>query len=235
VDRDSTDGTPELARRFANRVLNHGPERSAQRNFGAAAASGQFLLFIDSDMELTPEVVSEAVMQFQHQPRLCAINIPEISFGQGFWARCKALERSYYNGVSWMESPRFMPRDIFNSAGRYNEDIAGGEDWEFTQRLAQLGPVGRIGAPIRHNEGRLRLSDLIKKRRYYAAGFSQVYRSRQSSPAKDALRMYGLFFSRPMLMLRHPVTWLGMLLMKTIELSVSAFGYAAAKKKALGF
>ena len=36
VDNASTDGTPEIARRFASLVFNRGPERSAQRIFKAA-------------------------------------------------------------------------------------------------------------------------------------------------------------------------------------------------------
>lgn len=232
VDRDSDDDTKTIAARFTDKVFSHGPERSAQRNFGAGAASGQFLLFIDSDMELTPDVVVECVLKYEHHPELCAANIPETSFGRGFWAKCKALERSYYNGVSWMESPRFVPRANFFASGQYNEHISGGEDWELTQRLQALGPVVHIDAPIRHNEGHLRLKDLISKRRYYAMGFQKVYQSRVSSPARDALRLYGLFFSRPVILFKHPITWLGMILMKTTELLASALSYASAKKNA---
>jgi glycosyltransferase involved in cell wall biosynthesis len=234
VDRDSTDDTVAVARKFTGQVFNHSPERSAQRNFGAGTASGQFLLFVDSDMELSPNVVVECVLAFRHHPELAAVNIPETSFGRGLWARAKALERSYYQGIPWMESPRFMTKAAFDQAGGYNEHIAGGEDWELTQRLTRLGPIGRVQAPIRHNEGHLRLRDLIKKRRYYAGGFSQVYNSRRSGPVRDALRMYGLFLSHPDKTLTHPLTWLTMMFMKTVELSASGLGYASAKKSAPG-
>lgn len=231
VDRDSTDDTKAIAKRFTNHVLNHGPERSAQRNLGACESTGKYVLFIDSDMVLDPSVVVGCVAQFVSKPMLAAANIPETSFGQGFWAKCKALERSYYVGVDWMESPRFMPRARFHQTGGYNESIAGGEDWELTQRLQRLGPIGRIDAPIRHDEGRVSLRNLIKKRRYYAQGFSQVYTSRRSSPARDALRMYGLFFSKPQTALRHPVIWPSMLFMKTTELTASGLGYVLSPKQ----
>jgi len=35
VDNNSTDGTKGIAKRFTDKVYNYGPERSAQRNFGA--------------------------------------------------------------------------------------------------------------------------------------------------------------------------------------------------------
>src|ERR1700733_4303935 len=52
VDNHSTDGTVEIARRYADHVATIGPERSAQRNHGATLASGALLLFIDADMVL---------------------------------------------------------------------------------------------------------------------------------------------------------------------------------------
>src|SRR4051794_28348910 len=63
VDNSSTDKTREVARQEADEVIVAGPERSAQRNAGAAAARGEFLVFIDSDMQLEPEVVEEAVAE----------------------------------------------------------------------------------------------------------------------------------------------------------------------------
>ena len=61
VDNSSTDRTVEIAARLADVVLTAGPERSAQRNLGAATARGEWLLWIDADMLLAPDVVSSAL------------------------------------------------------------------------------------------------------------------------------------------------------------------------------
>src|SRR5438045_1346930 len=68
VDRDSADATKSIAKKFTNLVYNHGPERSAQRNFGATKARGQYVMFIDSDMTLDPAVVADCLVQFQSKP-----------------------------------------------------------------------------------------------------------------------------------------------------------------------
>lgn len=133
-----------------------------------------------------------------------------------------------------MESPRAIPQNIFTEIGGYNEHIAGGEDWEITQRIRDHGSIVRIEAPIRHNEGRLTLQALIKKRLYYARGFADVYTTRKSSPLRDTLRLYGLFFSKPSTAFRHPVQWLCLIFMKTTELTASAVVYATSKRKPKG-
>ena len=99
VDNNSTDRTKEIAKKFTKKVYNKGPERSAQRNYGAKMSKGSFVLFIDSDMVLTSKVVGECVLSIGK-----AVIIPEKSFGKGFWAKCKALEKSFYIGVDWIEA-----------------------------------------------------------------------------------------------------------------------------------
>jgi glycosyltransferase involved in cell wall biosynthesis len=46
VDNNSIDHTKEIAEKYTKSIYNKGPERSAQRNFGAKKTKGDFLLFI---------------------------------------------------------------------------------------------------------------------------------------------------------------------------------------------
>ena len=66
VDNSSTDGTVEIAHELADLVLDQKPERSAQRNRGAAESTGDIVVFIDSDMVLEPTVVADFVEVFAH-------------------------------------------------------------------------------------------------------------------------------------------------------------------------
>ena len=54
IDNNSSDATAQIATDLADIVINAGPERSAQRNRGAEAATGEIVFFIDSDMVLEP-------------------------------------------------------------------------------------------------------------------------------------------------------------------------------------
>jgi len=57
VDNGSTDATVTIAEQGADVVLHAGPERSAQRNYGARAYPAAIVGFIDADMILAPSVV----------------------------------------------------------------------------------------------------------------------------------------------------------------------------------
>lgn len=128
IDNSSTDGSTEIAGRYADRVENGGPERNAQRNLGARVAPGDFLLFIDSDIVLDPGVV-ERYLEIARVPWVAAVLIPEVTTGVGYWARCRALERSCYHGDDLVEAARFFSRSVFKSAGGVDEEMTGVEDW----------------------------------------------------------------------------------------------------------
>ena len=167
VDNYSEDKTLNIAKKFTSKVYRKGPERSSQRNFGAVKATGDYVLFVDADMVLTPNVVMDCIKKISNS-RLKCIVIPEKSFGKSFWAKCKALERSYYVGVDWIEGARFFDRKKFLELGGYNRLLVSGEDWDLHSRFTQNSKCGRINNYILHNEGSLSLKDTVGKKYYYA-------------------------------------------------------------------
>jgi SAM-dependent methyltransferase len=200
-----------------------GPERSAQRNEGARLATGSHLLFVDSDMVLEPSVVEDCAAATTSGAG--AVIIPEVSFGEGFWAKCKALERSCYLGDDDIEAARFYARDLFVSLGGYDEQLSAGEDWDLSQRARAAGAsIARVPSLIRHDEGRLRLSALITKKFHYGRSVP-AYRRKHRGAARGQFRLLRPAFIRHRDKLaREPLTSVGMLGMKSLEFAAGAAG-----------
>lgn len=61
VDDDSTDGTRETAKKFGATVYRRSlaSDFADQRNFGLSKAKGDWVLFVDSDEQVTPELRDE--------------------------------------------------------------------------------------------------------------------------------------------------------------------------------
>lgn len=229
VDNHSADNTCEIARKFTRHVYDAGPERSAQRNYGAARAKGEYLLFLDADMQLTPEVVKECV-EVCKKNKIAAV-IPEKSFGIGFWARCKALERAAYEGVDWIESARFFRKDSFLHVGGYDEALTGPEDFELPQRIKSVygsRSVGRISSYILHDEGRLSLVKLLRKKYYYGKKIHRYRNLAESKPffikQANIFRRYALFFRHPRMFIADPMHAYGVIIMKTLEMAAIGLG-----------
>lgn len=225
VDNSSTDSTQAIARKYTDKVFTKGPERSAQRNYGVSKSSGDYVLIIDSDMELSPRVVEASVEKASNDYEIKGLIIPEESFGEGFWAQCKKLERSFYVGVIWMEAARFFTKEAYIEAQGYNELLVSGEDWDLSQRI---GKLDRVNGYIYHNEGKLSLIKTLKKKYYYAKEFAKYSKTTESPNIKQQTSVfsrYALFLSQPIKLFKNPVLGVGILFMKTCEFGIGALGF----------
>lgn len=154
VDDDSPDDTASMAEALCARVVrlpcNMGPARA--RNEGVAAASGDVILFVDSDVTI-PEGLVEAIQARFEDPAVSAVqtlytpSCPAsglVSRYQNFYyhhALARVGEESTAIFATWCAAVR---KDLFERLGGFNTDIPEPtvEDEEFGYAIADSG--GRI-------------------------------------------------------------------------------------------
>ena len=170
VDNGSTDATWAVAERLADLALRGGPERSAQRNLGIDHAAGEWVCYVDADMELGPEVVERAVRAGTAVGAV-GVAIPEESVGPGFWTRCRTLERRCLRDEPELLWPRLVRTGYLRDTGGFAPWLTGTEDAELHRRMVAHGVrIARAEGLILHHEGRLTLGGLARKRFYYGRG-----------------------------------------------------------------
>lgn len=238
VDNKSWDKTAGIAKKMGVKFFTFGPERSAQRNFGAKKARGEYLLFLDADMELTPGVLNDCVEICYKDKKIGGVVIPEESIGKTFWEKVKAFERSFYNntGDEVTDAARFFTREAFNKTDGYDETITGPEDWDLSESVKKIDfKIVRIESKIYHYERINSLFDLIKKKFYYALRADR-YLSKQN------IRMFSpktIYFLRPVFyknldrIIKNPSLSLGMIIMLSLELVGGGAGYLMGRVRKL--
>jgi len=162
VDNNSTDCTKGIARKYTNKIFNHGPERSAQRNLGIKEALGKYVLYLDADMRLSKNVLAECVQMCERQ-NLIALYIPERIVGQGFWTKIRDFERGFYDATV-VDCIRFIQRDEFLKINGFDESLTGPEDWDLDRRIRAIGEVDIIKSPLYHNEETFSLKRYLQKK-----------------------------------------------------------------------
>ncbi len=155
VDNGSVDGTWAVAERHADLILRGGPERSAQRNLGIAHAAGEWVCYVDADMELGPDVIERAVLAGEADDAV-GVAIPEESVGPGFWTRCRTLERRCLRDEPGLLWPRLIRTWYLRHTGGFALWLTGTEDAELHRRMvADEVPICLADGLILHHEGRL--------------------------------------------------------------------------------
>jgi len=153
ADDKSTDRTAEIAGRYADSVIVHTGKTTiaAGRNRGAGAATGEYLVFIDADVEI-PEpdrFFERALACFDRDPKLVGLTVNLRVFpGLATWADNLVfgtvnLVHQFNNNVLHHGSAsgefQMAKTDVFRTLGGYREDLSVAEDNEFFARLARVG------------------------------------------------------------------------------------------------
>ncbi len=138
-DGGSSDGTPELATTYAT-VIDGRRGRGRQLNAGAAAASGDVLLFLHADVTL-PDHALSAIDGALDDPEVIG-GCFRVRFGpaphQAFISASYDLLRMRGRGVVYGDSTVFARRDAFEAVGGFPEwPIM--EDVNFVSRLRGHG------------------------------------------------------------------------------------------------
>ena len=224
LDRDSIDGTIDIAKANGAKVVRAGTNRSSARNLGVHLASSPNVLFVDSDMALAPTLIEEckdALGRYQ------AVIIPEISIGNGFWAKCRSLERnSYHEGANLIEAARCFRKTDFLSLGGYNPCLDAGEDWDLHNRARMGGlAIGRVQSRIIHDEGNLTLIAILKKKFFYGKALGEYFKLNPQVGMKQANPVSRLLTPCLKSVPSDPVHGIGILLLKSVEFTAAGLGH----------
>jgi cellulose synthase/poly-beta-1,6-N-acetylglucosamine synthase-like glycosyltransferase len=197
-------------------------ERARAKNFGISKASGEFLLFVDSDMILQPNVVEECVRIWSANRKIVGVIIPERSIGSGFWVRVRDFERNLYKG-SKVESPRFFEKKFVSQVGGFDEEIIAYEESTLPQKLEDIGMdiSARATSLILHDEEGFNLLRWLHKKRYgretgrlYSKKYSKYAKMQFSIPYRTRIFLKNGNWK---ILIRHPILSTGVFILKTLE------------------
>lgn len=145
-------------------IIDRGLERSIQRNMGILAATGKYILILDSDQSVSPNLIYECEM-------LCdegytAIYIPEVIVADSFFGKVRAFERTFYTGT-YVDVPRFVMAD---ACPMFSTDLSGPEDAEWGYRIKGKRTVSKN--VLYHNDD-IGFWDYCKKKAYYTKSMTR--------------------------------------------------------------
>lgn len=149
MDNGSTDRTHQIVRDlgFKFHVVPK-VNVSALRNQGAKIARGEYLAFVDSDVELSPQWLREGLAVFR-QPDViaggCFPGVPhEATWVQRTWdLHQRGRSRTVaVTPAAWLSSMNLLVRrDAFLAVSGFNEQLTTAEDVDLSYRLGQRGRI----------------------------------------------------------------------------------------------
>ncbi|NJE06987.1 glycosyltransferase [Thermococcus sp. M39] len=227
VDSFSQDKTVEICKKYNAKVIQIKSERTKAKNVGLKDANGKYVLFIDSDMELTSNVIEECVILIESDPKIGGIIIPERSVGNSYWVKVRDFERSFYAGTE-IESARFFRKDLALQVGGFDEDVVFFEESTLPQKIEKLGydVKTRISSYILHHEENFSLLKWLKKKYYYGKT-AKMYKAKYRGYGSKQISLFyrfGLFFKRKRFWSKPHLAF-GVIVLKGLEYLAAGLGY----------
>ena len=132
VDSHSTDETVAIARQYTDRVVVHDwLGHIEQKNYAAALTSHNWILSLDANERVTPELATELQALKAGEPPEAAFRIPRVTWHLGRWIRTTDWYPDYQD--------RFYDRRRARWTGRYVHEA-----------LRADGSTGQLAGEIQH-------------------------------------------------------------------------------------
>jgi len=170
-DGGSSDRTLDIAQRYVDKIVNHTGDRKQNiaegRNKGAEISKGDVLVFFNADTELdNPKLFFEKIKIFGNNNTYSGLTC-NIEVFKNEEKISDKLFHSFYNkyvkilngiglGMGRGEC-HVIKREYFYKAGKYNEKMFAGEDFDLFKRLRKLGKIKvESGLTVRESPRRYR-------------------------------------------------------------------------------
>ncbi len=204
TDNCSIDRTIQIAKSYKAQVYNVNGQPSqgcAQRNLGAEKSKGEYLFFLDHDMEISPNLLRDFAVHVSRTNNLIdAWYVPERIMARNlFFTKIRTFERSFYNGTI-IDAARIIKKQKYRLIkGGYDIGLSDGPaDWDMDIQLKNEGFLfGIISEPIIHHEENLTVKDYILKKTKYTKGISKYIKKWSSDPLildEVIKKQFGLYY-----------------------------------------
>ena len=155
VDNNSTDSTSTVAHANGADLVVQEPinQIARARNAGVTKASGRFLIFIDADTRIQPQLLADALHRLEQTP--CVGGGSVIKFesevgvigriGIGAWEHISKFARIAAGSFI------FCRREAFEAVGGYDESLYASEEVRFSRLIKKWGKSNGLGFVILDN------------------------------------------------------------------------------------
>jgi glycosyltransferase involved in cell wall biosynthesis len=178
VDAGSADRTVEITRAFTEHVLTRAWDGfAAQKNFALASARGDWVLSLDADEAVTPELREEIERILTGGSGLAGYRVPRRNIFWGRWVRHGRLYPDWQLRLFRRGCGRFVDRSVHES-------------------VEVDGPIGRLRGALVHRSYRDVGDFLARTNRYTTLAADEWVRAgRRAGIADLVLRPVGRFLS----------------------------------------
>ncbi|MBQ0831319.1 glycosyltransferase [Marinobacter sp.] len=199
IDNNSSDNTVEIARNYADhvKILPDG-NVGAVRNYGFKNASGDIIIFIDSDCVTDKSWLERAIRMYSSAPDTVLGGIyacrENPNWIEKYWFLETGEDRVVENNL--LGGCIIISRKNFEHVGGFREEMSSGEDSALTKDLRHLGIEVEITPrlKVRHLGNPTTIKTFLKRQSWHAESYFSNKKDNFQDPIFWLVVIYPLTF-----------------------------------------
>jgi len=240
-DPETSDKTKEFVdslndSRIKYLIHSKGLRLPAKRNYGSKYSSGQYLYFIDADMEFPSGVLQDIKAKID-ESQAKIVFVPERTPGKPWANRMKNLEKRICDGNVNLSAARLVAKSVFDEIEGFTEELIVTEDGDFSDRARATSAKWVFSTtPVNHYEvSESAIKHFQKKFKYGVSSSSYFEHTKKNTNVKQAenekARGLGgrtIYFTSPIVW-EKPFDGIQFIIFKFIEFFVMFVGLVYGK------
>jgi glycosyltransferase involved in cell wall biosynthesis len=161
VDSGSTDDTVRIATPLASRVVGHQwAGYVAQKNYAASIASHDWILSLDADERVTPDLAAEIQQVLRQEPPHRGFRIPRVTWHLGRWIRTTDWYPDYQLRLYDRRTARWVGRhvhegvEVTGSVGELRGELQHFAYRDIAEHMETIERYSTLAARQMHEAGR---------------------------------------------------------------------------------
>jgi glycosyltransferase involved in cell wall biosynthesis len=152
-DANSKDNTLKIAKKYADKIIISKKRGIGYgRNIGAKIAEGKYLVFVDADTIVLPQMLEIVLKEFKKYdcilPRAFPSNATPLF---SFYYFIYNFSISFFNLLKFPQTAGYLiaiKKKIFEKIGGFDENLKTAEDLDLIKKVSKIGKIKLIDLPV---------------------------------------------------------------------------------------
>lgn len=204
--------------------------KSKARNIGTTRSKGEFILHIDVDYVLDPQILSLCVDMIRRKDAKAIVLYETVDRLDSIWHRARKLERDLISDIETLSAPQLIEKKVLKTIGGFDEEVDELDDWALLMKLKAVNakietmkkPKTKIYEPTN--------IFLIARRRFNKGRYLKLFRDKYTLSQLYPTSILETYWAKKDIIIRSPSTFLALLTLKVFDTIPFWIGYMFPRK-----
>lgn len=226
ADKSTNSRLRKITGKFSKvRHVNAELSKSQARNLGAKKAKGEYLLHIDVDYILAPNMLAKSYKLIRQKKAKAIILRENVAPATNIWQKARRLEKNIIAEDKNLSAPQLIERRLFENMEGFDEKVDALDDWVLNLKLKKEGvKTYEISSPETLIYEPTNIIEIVKRRYHKGQSLPALKKYYGNPPQTNLSSLLKLYLSNIDEINKKPLSFVALIILKFFDLTAFYLG-----------